>query len=85
MTMKFLPSDEGFLGLSGKDAFTPQNAKAWIIPFGLEASVSYGGGTDKGPEAILEASHQVELFDEVFWSESFRDYGVATMNPFPTM
>lgn len=83
MTMKFLPSDEGFLGLSGKDAFSPQNAKAWIIPFGLEASVSYAGGTSKGPQAILEASHQVELFDEAFWSETFRDYGVATMKPSP--
>lgn len=78
---KFLSSEDGFLGLSGKDAFTPEKARAWIIPFGLEESVSYGGGTAAGPEAILNASHQVELFDELFWKEAFRDYGVATMEP----
>ncbi|TNE35256.1 MAG: agmatinase [Alphaproteobacteria bacterium] len=74
-----LPAEEGFLGLSGEDAFTYETAKAVIIPFGLEASVSYGGGTAKGPAAMLEASHQVELFDEDFWREPFRDYGVATL------
>jgi agmatinase len=81
--LKFLSSEDGFLGLSGKDSFTPEQAKAWIIPFGLEESVSYGGGTAKGPQAIIEASHQVELFDELFWKEAFRDYGVATMRATP--
>ena len=81
--IKFLPSEDGFLGLGGKDAFTPQQAIAWVIPFGLEFSVSYGGGTSEGPEAIIEASHQVELFDEVLWLEAFREYGVATMRPVP--
>lgn len=81
--LKFLSSKDGFLGLSGKDAFTPEQAKAWIIPFGLEESVSYGGGTAKGPQAIIDASHQVELFDELFWKEAFRDYGVATMRAMP--
>lgn len=28
---------------------------------------------------MLEASHQVELFDEVFWAEPVQEYGVATM------
>ena len=79
--LKFMPPEEGFLGLSGENAFTPQQAKAWVIPFGLEESVSYGGGTGAGPEAILNASHQVELFDELFWKEAFRDYGVATVAP----
>lgn len=79
---QFLSSQDGFLGLEGSDAFSPKDAKAWIIPFGLENSVSYGSGAAKGPEAILEASHQVELFDEVFWAETFRKYGVATMQPF---
>ena len=34
-----------------------------IIPVPYEASVSYGGGTSKGPGAILEASDQLELFN----------------------
>jgi agmatinase len=36
------------------------------LPFSLEeweVTVSYGGGTALGPEAILEASYQVDLYD----------------------
>src|SRR4051812_4147633 len=37
------------------------------IPVPWEATTSYGGGTSKGPEAILKASKQVDLYDmEVF-------------------
>ncbi len=36
-----------------------------IIPFPFEASVSYAGGTSAGPEAVLEASQQLELYDGV--------------------
>ena len=32
-----------------------------IIPVPYEESVSYGGGTAKGPERILDASDQLEL------------------------
>lgn len=34
-----------------------------IIPVPYEESVSYGGGTAGGPDAILEASDQLELFN----------------------
>ncbi len=74
-----LPSEEGFLGLPTEEAVDYAAAKAVIIPFGLEGSVSYGGGTAKGPAAMIEASHQVELFDEDLWCEPFRDFGVVTM------
>lgn len=76
--MTLLSSEEGFLGIAAEDAAPADEARAVIIPFGLEASVSYGGGTANGPAAILDASHQVELFDEEFWCEPFRHYGVAT-------
>lgn len=82
MLVKYLPSTEGFLGLAHDDAGEPDDAKALIVPFGLEASVSYGGGTSEGPAAILAASHEVELFDDELWCEPFREYGVATMRPF---
>lgn len=76
--MEFLPAAKGFLGLSKEDAVSPKLAEAVIIPFGLEASVSYGGGTAKGPQAMIDASHEVELFDDEFWCEPFRHFGVAT-------
>lgn len=33
------------------------------LPVPWEATTSYGGGTSKAPDAILEASYQVDLFD----------------------
>lgn len=41
----------------------PEEAFFHIIPAPLEQSVSYGAGTEKGPEAILEASDQLEIWD----------------------
>ena len=80
--MNYLPSSQGFLGLDVSDAVTPELARAVIVPYGIEASVSYGTGTARGPEAIIKASHQVELFDEEMWREVFREYGVATLDSF---
>lgn len=78
--LTFMKSGDGFLGLPPAEAGDPAAARAWIIPFGLEASVSYEGGTRAGPQAALTASHQVELYDELYWCEPFRDYGVATID-----
>jgi agmatinase len=39
-------------------------ADALILPWPLEKTVSYGTGTHTGPAAIVEASRQIELFDE---------------------
>jgi agmatinase len=77
--MKCLSPEEGFLGLTEDQAVDYNTAKAVIIPFGLEASVSYGGGTSKGPQAMIDASHQVELFDEHFWCEPYQQIGVVTL------
>ncbi len=77
--LAILPPSEAFLGLSDDDSVSYEQAKAVVIPFGLEASVSYGGGTSKGPQAMIDASHQVELFDEDLWCEPFRKYGVVTL------
>lgn len=35
-------------------------ARFQVVPCGLEATVSYGTGAAKGPEAIIAASHQLE-------------------------
>lgn len=49
-----------------------------IVPFGFEATTTYGGGTKKGPKAIIEASAQVELFDEELWQETYKKIAIAT-------
>ena len=77
----FVPQKSGFLGVEEKYLKSPDDAKVIVVPFGLEKSVSYGGGTCNGPKAIIKSSHQAELFDEEFWCEPFRQYGVATLKP----
>ncbi len=42
----------------------PTTARVTIIPAPLEYSVSYMQGTKHGPQAILNASSQMELYDE---------------------
>lgn len=41
-----------------------QDAEAVVLPIPYEATTTYGAGTREGPEAILAASRQVELWDE---------------------
>lgn len=44
---------------------SPENCFCHVIPAPLEETVSYGGGTAAGPEAILDASDQLEAFDGI--------------------
>ena len=64
---------------------TLDDAAVVVLPAPLEATVSYGGGTGRGPAAILEASLQVELYDEQLGFEPYRA-GIWTEPPlaFPT-
>ena len=77
--LDYLPGKASFLDPLRADAGRPEAAKAVVIPFGLEASVSYGSGTAKGPAAIIEASHQLELYDEELGREAYLDYGIAAV------
>jgi agmatinase len=79
----FLPSSQGFLGLPRSAAVALKKARVVIIPFGLEKTVSFGRGTKRGPRAILEASPQLEFYDEEFGKEPWRDYGIATLKEPP--
>jgi agmatinase len=45
-------------------SFPVKEAEAVILPIPYEATTTYGAGTREGPEAILAASRQVELWDE---------------------
>jgi len=78
--LKYLSNKKGFLGTDNK---SNNKEKVVIIPFGLEKTVSYGGGTSKGPKEIIKASHQVELFDEDLNKEPYKHIGIKTLKPFP--
>ena len=51
-----------FLGLDGPGA-TPEGAATWILPVPYEATTCWGSGTRRGPQAIIDASRYIELFD----------------------
>ena len=78
--MNYLSNKQGFLGIDNKFNI---KEKAVIVPFGLEKTVSYGGGTKNGPKEIIKASHQVELFDEDLNCNSYKKIGIKTIKPFP--
>lgn len=68
-----------FLGLDAPQC-SWEEARVAVLPVPYEKTVSYGGGAAAGPEAILAASAQVELYDE----EGERDpsrVGIATLAP----
>ena len=50
------------LGLFGLPT-TLERSKIVVIPVPWEVTTSYGSGTSRGPECILKASAQVDLFD----------------------
>jgi agmatinase len=67
---------KNFFGLSD-DYSSRENSRVAIIPVPYEGTRSYGKGTKDGPKAMLDASQQVELFDDELWIEPFK-IGVHT-------
>jgi agmatinase len=55
-------ADESIFGLP----FTAQQSEIVIIPVPWEVTVSYGAGASEGPQAILDASFQVDLHHQEF-------------------
>jgi agmatinase len=52
-------SGSGIFGLTT----SRDDAQVVLVPVPFAATVSYGGGAENGPNAILAASHQVDLYD----------------------
>ena len=77
--MKYLSNKNGFLGIDNDFSF---KEKVVVVPFGLEKTVSYGGGTRNGPKEIIKASHQVELYDEELHCEPYKKIGIKTLKSF---
>ena len=77
--MKYFLNKKGFLGIDNKFNL---KEKVVVVPFGLEKTVSYGGGTRNGPKEIIKASHQVELYDEELKCEPYKKIGIKTLKPF---
>jgi agmatinase len=70
--------EHGFLGLP-EECRDPDSSRVYVLPVPWEATVSYGQGTRDGPQAIIAASQQVELYDPVLDEEPALAYGVHTL------
>ncbi len=64
-------SAQNFLGIE-KEFSSYNDSKVVIVPLPYEASTSYMGGTKNAPQAIIEASQYVELYDEESESEVYK-------------
>jgi agmatinase len=69
-----------FLGLPPEHSDF-ESSRALILPVPYDATTSYQGGTKAGPQAILEASRQVELYDRDSDEEPALRWGVHTLPP----
>ena len=79
--MKTLSQSENFLGLDDEWSDI-ERAKVVILPAPYEWTSSYVKGAKNGPQAILSASQQVELYDEELDGEPYKwTAGVATLAP----
>jgi agmatinase len=75
--METLPFN--FLGLEPRHS-RYETARFVVLPVPYEATTTYRSGTRDGPRAILEASRQVEWFDEELQAEYHR-CGIHTADP----
>ena len=74
-------SQHNFLGLE-EPWCHPDQAGVYVLPAPYEHTSSYVPGSDEGPSAIIEASHQVEFYDEILRCEPYREWGgIATLSP----
>lgn len=67
-----------FLGVGQGEASFGE-ADAVILPVPYESTTSFGGGTRRGPAAIIEASRYIELFDQELGCEPGDLLGVHTL------
>ncbi|MBI1853075.1 MAG: agmatinase [Planctomycetes bacterium] len=75
---RYKPGD--FLGIPKGEEGKP-DAPFVIFPVSYEATVTYQRGTGRGAKAAIEASHQVELWDEELGMETYR-VGIRTVDGF---
>jgi agmatinase len=79
--IKILSADEGFLAFPEAELATLENAKVVVQQIPYEHTSSYVQGSDKGPAAMVSASHFVEFYDEEIDREAYKNFGIATVEP----
>jgi agmatinase len=67
-----------FGGIAEEEFSSFEQARILVWPVSYEGTVSYGTGTGRGAEAIIEASRNMELYDEETDAEVYR-LGIHTL------
>src|SRR5688572_26732895 len=70
-------ADSGIFGLASSEA----ESAVVLVPVPFAATVSYGGGAERGPEAILAASRQVDLYDLQYGRAYERGINLCAADP----
>ncbi len=66
----------------GSEAITSyQDARVVILPIPYEATTTYRKGCENGPQAILNASWQLEAYDEELAHQACHEVGIYTLEP----
>lgn len=75
-------SQSEVLQFLGSEVITPyETAKVVILPIPYEATTTYRKGCENGPDAFLDASQQLEAYDEELQQETCVDLGIYTHAP----
>ena len=78
MPLETLPTIKQFLGSEAIASY--ENAQTVILPIPYEATTTYRKGCEHGPDAVLEASDQLEAYDEELGQETCHSVGIYTSN-----
>ena len=71
-----------FGGIDDEELSSFENARVVVWPVSYEGTVSYGGGTGEGAMAVVDASRNMELYDEETDAEVYR-LGIHTTEVSP--
>src|SRR5687768_16997196 len=79
--MKYKGTEGNFLGIEEGELHSYTQSAYVIQSAPYEHTSSYLAGSEKGPAAILEASHYVEFYDEELDMETYKKGGICTLEP----
>ncbi|HOV33105.1 MAG TPA: agmatinase [Candidatus Hydrogenedens sp.] len=77
----YLDEHRNFLALP-EEVSNPEHAHIIVLLVPYERTSTFGKGSKKGPKEIINASHEVELYDTVLGYEPYRTCGgISTLSP----
>src|SRR4030095_10686010 len=73
-----------FGGIAEEEFSSFENSRVLVWPISYEGTVSYGGGTGQGAMAVIDASRNMELYDEETDAEVYK-LGIHTLDESPSV